>query len=124
MEKKKVCSFSVFFSVFFCSFLILFQKLLQRAQRKSVGRGIIHQIAIKLDDSADNMNEKSKSKNEVAICFLDASCALQKETAPWEGAPIYQKPIKTKLTNKIDDEKVCWNNSFAIHSDFLTLIYF
>jgi len=73
-------------------------------QRQSVGKGIIHKIA-KLNVEPEQY--KKNSTNEPSICFLDASCALPKESSPWTCDPIFQKPLKGKLTNKIDDSKVC-----------------
>lgn len=71
-------------------------------RRRSVGRGIIHRI--RNLDAQDN--SQSKSANEPNVCFLDASCALQKESSPWACDPIFHKPAKGKLTNKIDDSKI------------------
>ena len=73
-------------------------------RRRSVGKGIIHKIA-KLN--VDESEPKKRSTNRPSVCFLDPACALQKETSPWASDPIYQKPLKGKLTNKIDDDKVC-----------------
>mmetsp|Transcript_15572 Transcript_15572/g.19828 ORF Transcript_15572/g.19828 Transcript_15572/m.19828 type:complete len:280 (-) Transcript_15572:75-914(-) len=72
-------------------------------RRRSVGKGIIHKIA-KLN--VDESEPKKRSTNRPSVCFLDPACALQKETSPWASDPIYQKPLKGKLTNKIDDDKM------------------
>lgn len=72
-------------------------------RRRSIGKGVVFKIA-KLRESTDT--KQNSSENKATICFIDPSCALQKESVPWESAPIYQKPLKGKLTSKIDDNKV------------------
>lgn len=72
---------------------------------------IVNSLKNPIEDSFD---ENRKSKSESTICFVDTSCGLQKELSPWDGAPIYKKPIKTKITSKIDDEKVCFIFKFIV----------
>lgn len=72
-----------------------------KERRRSIGKGVVFKIA-KLHEP----ETKKNSENSATICFIDPSCALQKESIPWEAAPIFQRPLKGKLTSKIDDSKV------------------
>merc|ERR1711879_468972 len=81
------------------------KRLQMKERRRSVGKGIIHKIA-KLNVDEGESDSKTASKSEPVLCFLDASCALPKESSPWASDPIFQKPLKGKLTSKIDDDKM------------------
>ena len=73
-------------------------------RRRSVGKGIINQIS-KLNASMLPGKGEDK-KTSTAICFLDPLCAVQKELSPWSFEPVFKRPMKGKLTSKIDDVKV------------------
>ena len=84
---------------------------MMKDRRRSVGKGIINQIA-KLKEP-----EKPTKTQESFVCFLDPLCAVQKELSPWAFEPIFTKPVKGKLISKIDDEKVCISKKYIIKNN-------